>query len=95
MLFALASTAAALVAMISRSISPRSAGFVDARISECKLDLPLTRKPSSFNALACSSRRVNTVVSIIGPRWPANRLPIVPAPTMQTRSSFIPIQQDL
>ena len=46
---------------------------------------PETRRPCSFSARACSSRRVSTDTSATRARCPASRLPIVPAPATQTR----------
>ena len=42
--------------------------------------------PRAFSASACSRRRVSTETSHTCARCPAKRLPMTPAPTMQTRS---------
>ena len=83
---ALSSTAVALVAMITRSTSPSDAASSEATSGACSVDLPLTRSPSALSRAAWSARRVSTRPRTIAPRWPANRLPMAPAPTTHTDS---------
>ena len=61
----------------------RVVGRAHARL---RRSCPLTRSPSRFSASACSRRRVSTDTSHTQARCPAKRLPITPAPTMQTLS---------
>src|SRR5918992_5957619 len=84
--FAAGRSPAAFVATIARSNGSRASGSLAAVTRACRSLLPLTRRPSRFSASACSRRRVSTETSHTWARCPAKRLPITPAPTMQTRS---------
>src|SRR5262245_12705300 len=76
----------AFVATIATSNAGSASGSSLAVTRAWWSDLPVTRSPCSFSASACSRRRVSTETSHTRARCPAKRLPITPAPTMQTRS---------
>src|SRR5574337_1074179 len=84
---AAASRPVAFVATIATSNGGSWSGSLVAVTRASRSLLPLTRRPSRSRASACSRRRVRTETSQTCARWPANRLPMTPAPTMQTRST--------
>ena len=84
---AASSSPPAFVATMPRSNGSSSSGIAPRPCTSAWRSLrPVTRSPSRLSASACSRRRVSTETSATWARWPANRLPITPAPITQTRS---------
>ncbi len=82
---AASSSPCAFVATMPRSKGSSSSGSAAAVTSAWRSLRPVTRRPSRLRASAWSRRRVRTDTSVTCARWPANRLPITPAPITQTR----------